>query len=230
MTDILLYGAFPYVALVLLLVVSIWRYRKRGYGVTSLSSQVLESKQLFWGSVPFHLGILFLFCGHLIGFLFPRQLMAWNGSPVRLLFVEVTSLIAALMFLVGIAVLVYRRLTNRRLRPVTTVLDWVVYALLAYQVITGLYIALFMRWGSAWYVAVAVPYLRSIFTLSPDVALIAGSQLFLRLHILGAFALFTVFSFSRLTHILVAPFPYVWRRPQVVVWNRDREKVGRAEV
>ena len=72
-SDVLLFGAFPYVAMALFLVVSIQRYRKNAYTVSSLSSQFLEAKQLFWGSVPFHLGITVLFFGHLIGFLIPRQ-------------------------------------------------------------------------------------------------------------------------------------------------------------
>ncbi len=43
-----------------------------------------------------------------------------------------------------------------------------------------------------------------------------------KLHMGGAFALFAVFPFSRLVHILVVPNPYLWRRPQVVRWYRPR--------
>lgn len=229
MTDVLLFGAFPYVAIALFLVVSIMRYRSAAYGVSSLSSQFLESRGLFWGSVPFHLGILFLFFGHLIGFLFPRQFQLWNGSPARLVIVEVASLVAALMFVVGMGLLVLRRLSSKRLRPVTTPVDWVVYGILMFQVITGLWVALFLRWGSAWYVTVAVPYLRSLFAFKPQIALVAGVPWMVKLHILGAFALFATFAFTRLMHVLVAPIPYLWRRPQVVMWNRDRRKVRATE-
>lgn len=229
MTDVLLFGALPYVAFALLLVVSIVRYRKAQYTISSLSSQFLESRNLFWGSVTFHLGILFLFFGHLVGFLFPRQMMAWNGSPVRLLILEVTSLVAALLFLVGLGLLILRRFGTRRLRPVTSALDWVVYALLLFQVATGLGIALFYRWGSAWYVAVVVPYLRSLFLLEPQVELVSAVPWMVKLHILGAFAFFGVFAFTRLMHVLVAPIPYLWRRPQLVVWNRDRKHVHPTE-
>ena len=83
MTDVLLFGTFPYLAIALMLVVSIQRYRRDGFTVTSLSSEFLESKWLFWGSVPFHLGILVVFFGHLIGFLVPSGVMAWNGTPAR---------------------------------------------------------------------------------------------------------------------------------------------------
>lgn len=229
MTDVLLFGAYPYVALVLLVTISVYRYRRSAYGVSSLSSQFLESRELFWGSVPFHLGILTVFLGHLIGFLFPRQLTVWNGSPLRLLILEVTSLAAGLLFLVGMVLLVARRVRKKRLRPITSTLDWVVYALLLWQVVTGLYIALYLRWGSAWYLHVAVPYLRSIFLLRPRVDLMADVPWGLKLHVLGAITLFATFSFTRLVHVLVAPFPYLWRRPQLVLWNRDRSTIRRAE-
>ena len=224
MTDVLLFGAYPYVAIALFFVVSIARYRTQAFGVSSISSQFLESGRLFWGSVPFHLGIIFLFVGHLVGFLFPRSLIAWNGSPVRLLIIEVASLVAALLFLVGLGVLILRRFSTSRLRPVTTPLDWIVYGLLLFQVATGLGVALGYRWGSAWYVLVAVPYLRSLVAFDPQVALIATVPWMVKLHIIGAFTLIAVFAFSRLIHVLVAPFPYLWRRPQVVIWNRERRR------
>jgi nitrate reductase gamma subunit len=229
MTDVLLFAAYPYVAVVLLVVISILRYRENAYTVSSLSSQFLESGKLFWGSVPFHLGILTVFLGHLIGFLFPRSVMAFASHPVRLLILEVSGLVAALLFGVGLVLLILRRLAVRRLRPVTTALDVAVYAILLFQVVTGLYVALFLRWGSAWYVNVAVPYLRSLLVFQPQVELMAGVPWMARLHVLGAFTLIAIFSFTRLVHVLVAPLPYLWRRPQLVLWYRDRKTVRKVE-
>jgi nitrate reductase gamma subunit len=223
-TEILLFGAFPYVAMALFLVISIQRYRKNAFTVSSLSSQFLESGKLFWGSVPFHLGILSLFTGHLVGFCIPRQIMLWNSSPLRLVILEVTGLVSALLFVWGLTLLMIRRFTNKRLLAVTAWIDLVVYGLLLFQAVTGLYTALYLRWGSAWYAAVAVPYLRSIFLLQPDVALVAALPWAAKLHVLGAFTLITVFAFTRLMHVLVAPVPYVWRRVQLVIWNRDRSQ------
>lgn len=227
MTDVLLFGALPYVAIVLLVVVSVWRYRSGPYTISSLSSQFLESDRLFWGSVPLHVGILTLFFGHLVGFLFPREVLAWNGAPVRLVVLELTALVAGLLFLTGLSLLIIRRVRTDRLRRVTTWLDLVVYALLLYMACTGLYVALYLRWGSSWYTQIAVPYLRSIFLLQPNVALVAQLPLAVRLHIIGAFALFSVFSFTRLIHILVAPLPYLWRPVQLVLWNRERRTLRR---
>ena len=229
MIDTLLFAAFPYVAMTLFLVISIQRYRSNAFTISSLSSQFLESRRLFWGSVPFHLGVITLFFGHLIGFAIPRQVMAWNASPLRLVLLEVTGLAAALLFLWGMVFLVARRFSDKRLRAVTSGVDLVVYALLLFQVGTGLYIALYLRWGSAWYVHAVVPYLRSIFTLQPAVALIAATPLLVGIHVCGAFTLGTVFAFTRLMHVLVAPVPYIWRSVQLVLWNRNRKTIRRAE-
>ncbi|MCK5406381.1 MAG: respiratory nitrate reductase subunit gamma, partial [Candidatus Krumholzibacteria bacterium] len=78
----------PYVALVVFLVGTISRYKMTKFSYSSLSSQFLEGRQLFWGTMPFHWGILFLFLGHLVAFLVPRGLLAFNSHPVRLLIIE----------------------------------------------------------------------------------------------------------------------------------------------
>ena len=222
MLDVLLFGALPYVAMVLFLVVSIQRYRREPFTFSSLSSQFLESRRLFWGSVPFHVGILTLFFGHLLGFLLPQQLVLWNRVPLRLFVFEASGLVAALLTLVGLVGLMLRRAGNPRLRVNTSKADLLVYALLSFQVVTGLWVALTLRWGSSWYAQAVVPYLRSIFLFQPDVQRMVELPLIARLHVIGAFVLFAVFSWTRLVHVLVAPVPYLWRPLQVVIWNRNR--------
>lgn len=222
MLDTLLFGALPYVAIVLFLVVSIQRYRKEPFSFSSLSSQFLETRRLFWGSVPFHVGILAVFLGHLAGFLFPRELVLWNRVPVRLLVFEATGLAFAFLALVGLAGLLARRVGSSRLRANTSPADLLVHAMLFFQVLTGLDIALRLRWGSAWYAEALVPYLRSIFLFQPDVARMAEMPLSVKLHVVGAFVFFAAFSYTRLVHVLVAPVPYLWRPLQLAIWNRAR--------
>jgi nitrate reductase gamma subunit len=202
--------------------VSIQRYRRDPFTFSSLSSQFLETRKLFWGSVPFHVGILTLFFGHLLGFLLPRQLMLWNRVPLRLFVFEASGLIAALLTLIGLVGLMLRRAGSARLRVNTTLADLVVYGLLSFQIVTGLWVALGLRWGSAWYTQAVVPYLRSLFVFQPEVQRMAELPLVVRLHVIGAFVLFALFSWTRLVHVLVAPVPYLWRPLQLVIWNRNR--------
>ena len=224
MIDLLLFGAFPYVAICLFLFVSIQRYRRDPFTFSTLSSQFLETRKLFWGSVPFHVGILVLFFGHLIGFMFPRQVTMWNSVPIRLFILEATALAAAVLSLVGLVGLVYRRLDSPRLRTNTSIADILVYLILLFMVVTGMWVALSLRWGSAWYTHTAVPYLRSIFMFQPEYERIAALPLAAKLHIAGAWTFLAILPFTRLVHMLVAPVPYLWRPVQLVIWNRRRAR------
>ena len=218
--DLLLYALFPYAAILLAVVVGVIRFTANRFSYSSLSSQFLESRRLFWGSVPFHYGILVVLAGHLIGFLFPRSVAVFNGVPVRLFILEATALAFGILTLVGLVVLIHRRITSAKVRAVTSRADIVLLVLLLSQVVTGIYTAIFYRWGSAWYVYTATPYLQSLMKLAPETQYVTGLPLMAKLHILNAFGLIAILPFTRLVHLLVAPIPYLWRPYQLVVWNR----------
>jgi len=67
----LVFGFYPYIALVVLAVGTVIRYDREPYSWRSGSSQLLRRRQLIWGSVLFHIGILVIFLGHLFGLLLP---------------------------------------------------------------------------------------------------------------------------------------------------------------
>ena len=87
-----LFIALPYVCLFTFFLMTIYRYRAQSFSYSSLSSQFLENKHHFWAVVPFHYGILAVTFGHLIAFLIPRSILAWNGHPLRLYVLEVSAL------------------------------------------------------------------------------------------------------------------------------------------
>lgn len=212
----------PYLALLSFLGGSIYRYRFHGFQVTSLSSQLLESKLLFFGSRPFHWGIVTLFFGHLIGFLFPRGVLAWNDKPLRLYILEVTAFAFALILLSGLGILIYRRMKVKRITRVTTRMDIFVFVILVLAVISGMYTAFFYRWGSSWFAVVMAPYLRSVFRFGPDTAAIITLPLMVKIHVVTAFVLIGMIPYTRIVHILVYPVHYLWRQYQVVIWNKRK--------
>jgi nitrate reductase gamma subunit len=216
--DPLLFAVLPYVALFTFFLVTIQRYRARTYSYSSLSSQFLENRQHFWGLVPFHYGILVVLAGHILGFLIPRHILLWNSVPLRLYFLEVTGLAFALMAMVGLAAAMVRRASVSKVLRVTTRLDWLLLALLALQIATGIAVAVFHPWGSSWFAAAATPYLWSIAKLNPQVGVMAALPWLVKLHIVNAWLLIGLFPFTRLVHVLVVPNPYLWRKPQVVRW------------
>jgi len=163
-----------------------------------------------------------LFVGHLIGFLVPGAVTAWNGSPVRLLVLEAAGMTAAMVALVGLLVLIYRRLTDERLKATSRFSDYLAYATLLFAIGSGLWVAVELRWGSSWYTTVVVPYLGSVAKLQPDFDLVAPLPLAARLHIGSGFLLMAVFGATSLVHALFFPITYLWRPLQLVIWNRTR--------
>lgn len=220
--------ALPYMALLIFVIGSVWRYKSTRFKFSSLSSQFLEGRQLFWGSVPFHMGMLFLVFGHLSAFLIPKAVLAWNSQPVRLIVLEVTAFIFAVAVLIGLVNLVYRRLTNPRIAVVTSKMDYVILSLLLLQVISGLWVAYNFRWGSSWFSSVLTPYLRSIFVFQPDVAAVAAMPWLVKAHIVGAYLIVLLIPFSRLVHFLVVPLDYIWRPYQQVIWYWQRKEIRKA--
>lgn len=216
--NLVLFVVLPYLALALFFLVTIQRYRRSPFTYSSLSSQVLESRQHFWGLVSFHYGIIVVLAGHLIGLLIPRQILAWNSRPLRLYVLELTALVFALMALVGMCAAMHRRTLLPKARIVTSTADWLILALLTLQIAAGIYIAVLYPWGSSWYAASAAPYLWSLFTFRPDATYLATMPFAIKLHILNAWLIVAVFPFTRLVHSLVVPLPYLWRKPEVVRW------------
>lgn len=213
----LLFVVFPYVAITLAVVVTIIRWRRHPFSVSALSSQLLEKRKLFWGSLSFHWGITIILLLHLAVLIIPSGFELWNGAPVRLYLLEATGIALALWAGVGLAILLYRRYTNLRVRAVTTRADAVVLGVIAVSIVTGLWIAIGYRWGSFWGTAVFVPYVRSLLIFQPRPELVEALPWVLKIHVLTAFVFVVAFPFTRLVHIITVPFGYLTRPWQKMI-------------
>ena len=216
--DQFLFIALPYVCLFTFLLMTIYRYRAQSFSYSSLSSQFLENKNHFWAVVPFHYGILAITAGHLIAFLIPRSILAWNSHPLRLYVLEISALACGLLTLIGLIAILIRRGSTTRIRKVTTLNDWILFVMLTVQVVSGIAIALIHQWGSSWFATNLSPYLWSVFKLNPDISYVTAMPVLVKLHIVLAFLIIGFFPFTRLVHLLVVPNPYLWRKTQVVRW------------
>ena len=78
----------PYAVVVLAVVATAYRLLYRPSTVSSLSSQILESRKLFWGSISFHWGLVLVLAGHLLALFLPRSITLWNAAPLRLYILE----------------------------------------------------------------------------------------------------------------------------------------------
>jgi nitrate reductase gamma subunit len=219
MNDFLFIG-IPYLAVAVAVAGSFVRWRTDRFSVSSHSSQFLENRALFWGSNAWHWAIILVLGAHLAPLVAPGWWTRLLGSTTRLYVLEVTGIALTFLAGFGLLVLISRRLVNRKIFGVTSYGDWLVLAVLLFQVAFGAYIAISYRWGGAWYPHTAVPWLRSLITLQPDASTMAVMPWAVKVHAVAAFALVALFPFTRLVHIVTYPLGYLWRPYQVVLWNR----------
>lgn len=220
MWNTMLFVVVPYLTVAIAVVGGIARYRSDRFSYSSQSSQFLESKTLFWGSVFWHYGILAILAAHVLAMVLWDPWAALVTDPNRLYTLEVIGLSLSVLALAGLVVLVVRRFAFPRIMSVTTPADWLLLAVLAVQVVLGIWIALAYRWGSEWYVHTAVPWLHSLFKLQPDPGTMTMLPAIVKIHAVLGFALIALFPFTRLVHVVTVPVTYLWRSYQVVVWNR----------
>ncbi len=220
MLNSVLFIAFPYVALTIAILMAIVRYRTDRFSYSSLSSQFLENRALFWGSVPWHYGVILVLGAHLLALVFPSLWGDLIADEIRLYVLEVTGLALALMTLLGLALLIARRIWSPRVLAVTSLMDWLLLATLLVQVALGFWIALVYRWGSDWYLHTAVPWMISLVRFEPQTQYVTALPWVVRLHMLLGFVVILLFPFTRLVHLVTFPITYLWRPIQVVIWNR----------
>ncbi|GGR70776.1 nitrate reductase subunit gamma [Streptomyces aureoverticillatus] len=227
--DTFLWGVLPYVALVLLVAGTIWRYRYDKFGWTTRSSQIYESRLLNLASPAFHYGILFVLVGHLMGLFIPES---WtNAVGLKERAYHLLSLFggtaAGVLAVAGIALLLYRRRTNAPVFRATTRNDKLMYAVLLAAVVMGMWAKLTNSSVSEGYDyrETIAPWARSVFTLQPDVSAMAGVPLTFRLHAVIGLLLIALVPFTRLIHMFSAPVQYLFR-PYVVYRSRAAGELG----
>jgi nitrate reductase gamma subunit len=217
-----LFGYYPYVALVVFFLGSLIRFDREQYTWKSDSSQLLRRGQLRWGSNLFHIGVLGIFLGHFFGLLTP--LAVWHALGVtpaaKQMLAIVAGGIAGVMCLVGLLLLLHRRLADARIRVTSRPMDIVVLFLLLAQLLLGL-LSITVSWAhlDGTEMLRFMDWAQRIVTFRAGAAeLIANASLVFKLHIALGLTIFLVFPFSRLVHIWsgFATLYYVLRPYQVV--------------
>ncbi|WP_366658172.1 respiratory nitrate reductase subunit gamma [Fodinicurvata sp. EGI_FJ10296] len=225
------FGIFPYIALAVFVVGSIIRFDREPYSWRAQSSQFLRRKQLIWGSVLFHAGILFLFFGHFIGLLTPHFFYSYViTAENKAMLAIVAGGTAGVACFIGLTMLLHRRLFDSRIRKTSTVMDIAILIILWLQLSLGL---------------ISVPYSLShddksevmlrasewaqrtlTFRIDGTADLIQGLEWPYQVHIILGLFIFLLFPFSRLVHIWSAPIWYLGRRGYQVVRTANPDHSG----
>jgi len=228
----LIFSVFPYLCLATFIVGHSYRYITDRYAWNAHSSQLLDKKSLFWGAVLFHVGIILTFVGHAGGLLIPQAYYDLFGitTNMHLAIAHWMGEVVGIAAFTGCLLLLWRRLSNARVRAAGTINDLVTLGALTLVISTGIYNVLFGHYNVLDNVA---PWIRGIVFFSPDPQLMRPVPLSFKIHVTAAWALLGFSPFSRLVHIWSVPVLYFFRRR--IVFRRKQvnspasERFGRLE-
>ncbi|GMU72811.1 MAG: nitrate reductase subunit gamma [Burkholderiales bacterium] len=215
------FGIFPYIALAVFFLGSLVRFDRDQYTWKSDSSQILRRRELRWGSNLFHFGILVVFFGHLFGFLVPEPIADVFMTPTEhALLAIVGGGVAGACALVGLTMLIHRRLADRRIHANTRTWDIAILALLWIQLVLGLWTIYFsaQHLDGAMFLQL-VAYVQGIVIFrGGNAELLVGVPWVYQAHIALGLTIFLVFPFTRMAHIWsgFATVAYLFRPPQLV--------------
>ncbi|MGW8224035.1 MAG: respiratory nitrate reductase subunit gamma [Syntrophobacteria bacterium] len=205
---------FPYLALATFVVGHMYRYVVDPYGWNTKSSELLDKKGLKFGVTIFHWGIIFTLLGHGAGLLIPQKYWDAVGinSQAHTLFATYSGFIVGAAALLGLTLLIYRRISKDRIFATTSLNDFVTLGLLFFVVATGFTNVIGGLYQHFDILNTIAPWLRGILTLTPDASLMLEVPLRFKVHILAVLTLLGFSPFSRLVHIWSVPITYLFRR------------------
>ena len=223
----LLFGYYPYIALAICIIASWARLDREQYTWKTGSSQMLRTKNMRLASNLFHIGIIFVLCGHFVGLLTPEPIYHhFITTANKQLLAMVSGGIFGLICLVGLVMLLHRRLTDPRVRASSTTSDILVLVVLLVQLLLGLSTIVESTHHMDGSVMVMLGnWAQQLVILNPSAAAasIEPVGLVYKLHVFLGVSLFVLFPVTRLVHIgsgVTAPFKYMTRSYQIVRQKR----------
>lgn len=219
-SNLLMFGVYPYIALAICLVGSWARFDLSQYSWKAGSSQMLSNKGMRVASNLFHVGVLFVLAGHFVGLLMPASLYHHVISTEnKQLLAMVSGGFFGVLCLIGLVMLLNRRLGDPRVRASSSFSDIMILLVLLAQLVLGLLtiVASTQHMDGSVMVMLA-NWAQNVVTLQPVEAAnaIAPVGLVYKLHVFLGLTLFVLFPFTRLVHIVSAPVWYLGRRYQIV--------------
>jgi len=216
------FGIYPYIAASIFLFGSFVRFEREQYSWKADSTQLVDRGNLRLGNILFHVGILGLFFGHLVGLLTP--VAVWDAlgveHSVKQVFAMIAGGVMGTLCLAGLLILLHRRLTSARLSAVTKVGDRVLLLWILITLLLGLStIGVSAGHMDGSMMVRLMTWAQHIFTFRADAAhYVADAPLLFRVHLFMGMSLFVIFPFTRLVHVWsgFASLGYLGRAWQLV--------------
>jgi len=220
--DYLVFGVYPYFVLAVFLMGSWLRFAGEQHFSWNETGPLLRRQQLTWGITLFHAGILILFLGHFIGLLVPIRVfdaLGMSHSFKQWLAIVVGGA-AGVAGLVGVTVLLHRRLFDARICATSSFADTAFLFLIGIQLALGLgtIVVALVEYIDGCAILNFMFWAQNILTLKPTaaVAQVAKAPLLFKLHMINGMTLFLVLPFTRLVNIWSVPAWYLGGRGAVL--------------
>ena len=215
MGDQLLWVIFPYACIAIFIIGHIFRFKYDQFSWTAKSSEFVEKKSLMWGSILFHLGIIPVILGHVVGLGIPASWLRAIGVSDHLYHIGAVYIgsIFGIVTLIGMLLLTARRVTNENVRKLSSLSDILVNFLLLFIVFLGCYSTIvtnatlpdfdYRNTISEWF--------RGLLILRPEAGYMEGVPLSFKIHVITGFLITALWPFTRLVHVWSVPVNYVGR-------------------
>lgn len=210
---------YPYIALAVFFIGSWLRFDRSMYTWRTGSSQMLSDKGMRVGSNLFHVGVIAILLGHLVGLLTPHAVYEhFITAPQKQLMAMVVGGVFGALCFIGISILLVRRLTNPRVRATGTFGDTLILVLLFLQLVLGMVsIAISAGHMDGGVMMQLGEWAQHIVTFRWGAAnFITDVHWIYKAHVFLGMTLFLVAPFTRLVHVWSIPVSYLWRPYQVV--------------
>ncbi|PTI46152.1 respiratory nitrate reductase subunit gamma [Staphylococcus xylosus] len=210
-----LWVIMPYLCIAIFFLGHLARFKFDKFSWTAKSSEFIEKKQLKWGSLMFHLGIIPVAMGHIVGLLIPASWLTAVGVSDHLYHIGAVYIgsIFGIITLIGMFLLTARRITKKNIRRLSSASDIIVNFLLLAIVFMGCYATLVTNATipSFDYRETISVWFRQLFIFSPDADLMLQVPLAFKTHILLGFIIMAFWPFTRLVHVWSVPLTYASR-------------------
>ncbi|MDH5432545.1 MAG: respiratory nitrate reductase subunit gamma [Gammaproteobacteria bacterium] len=218
--NLLLFGIYPYIAIFICLVASWIRFDREPYTWKADSSQMLRKQGFRVASNLFHVGVIFILLGHFVGLLMPESIYHhFISSADKQMLAMVSGGFFGVLCLIGLIMLIKRRLADDRVSASSKTSDIVVLLMLLIQLILGLLtIVVSMDHLDGSVMVLLGNWAQSIVTFQPleAAASIGSVHIIYKLHVFVGLSMILMIPFTRLVHVISAPIWYFGRKYQVV--------------
>ena len=215
---------YPYLCLAIFVIGHIARYKYDQFSWTAKSSEMIEKKRLKWGSLLFHLGIIPVFFGHVVGLLIPANWLEAIGVNNHIYHIGAVYIgsVFGIITLIGMLLLTLRRLSIKNVRRLSSFSDIFVNIVLLIILIMGCYSTLVTNaiQPEFDYRQTIAIWFRHLFMFSPNADLMLNVPWSFKLHILLGFTVFACWPFTRLVHVWSVLLSYMNRR--YIVYRKNK--------